>query len=378
MRMIGVISAAALFTSACTSTLRPVQVNLPSAAGRSNPCGSPNAAALGGGDVGGSGRNTADTPDTNAAVQSDNNDVDAQGRLRWYVCALEVRAHRNLAQSLEWQNQTEWRDIPLLGAAATVAGLVLFGRRDGQNNLVPGEQEAIQITGFAAAGLGALTNYLSPATARRLLRQGARGHYCMAGQGAVILSIWEDVENKRSEADALRDTITDLNVELAISPSTTPRLAEFTAARDAAVRALALYELQWQQLTGAHIFVGEGAWNFGIRLIESADRSPVEVAQLVESISAQANSIARFGTVQGGTGGAATSGAAPPPPPLAATRSLAGLAELAASQSSMLLTGLPNVESLVLGFERCAATALVGGQPAVTRIQRVSLVSTQP
>ena len=376
MRKTAIVSLSALLLSACTSTLRPVQVALPEVSGQDDPCG-----------------------DFDAGTPGE--DAETEERLRWYACALNARAHRNLAQSLEWQNRTEWRDIPLLGAAATVAGLLLFGRRDAQNNLTPGEQEAIQITAFAAAGFSALINYLSPATARRLLRQGARGHYCMAGQGEVILSIWSDVQNKETTADSLSLTVQELNVELATAPSTTPGLAQYIAARDTAVRALALYELQRQQLEGAHIFLGESAWNFGIRLIEAADRSPVEVTQLVESISAQANSIARFNAAQGGTGGDPGANAPPPPPPInpnltpaeraaelarrdAAERqrlaalNLEQLARLAASQSSSLLTGLPNVEALVLGFERCASTALVGGQPTVTRIQRVSLSNTQP
>lgn len=344
---------ACMSLSACTSSLRPVQMSLPAA-------GSTQSTGI-----------SETRPSGCSGARPVNN---ARQELAWFSCALATRAETNLTQSLSLANRTEWRDIPLIGAAATVAGLLLFGSRDAGNALTAGTQEAIEITGFAAAGFGAFANYLSPQTARRLLRQGARGHHCMAVQANVILSLWDGVEARKNARDALSANVADLGAMIATADPDTPGLARFIAARDAATRAIALYDHHRNQLQLSPTYLGETAWNFGIDLIQASDRQPVDVAALVESISQQANSIARFGVATEGAPaqtpgatGPAVAGAPLPPP------TLETLARQVAQETAQLLAGLPNIEALVLGFDRCASTALANANPTVTRVQRAGV-----
>lgn len=338
MRIKTFMIMSALLVTGCMNTLRPVQMSTSQQAGQTESCGA---------------------YDINAEDKE---------KLDWYVCALAERADANLRQSLAWQNSTEWRDIPLFAAAATVVGLLLFGNRDSANNLTSGSQEALEIVGFGAATFGAFSNYLSPQNARKLLRQGARGHRCMAAQGEIILSVWDAVESLSAERDEVETAIDTLNTFIAAAPND-DKLPRYIALRDAGVRALALYDLQNRYLLSSSTYVDEAAWNFGIDLLESADRQQVDVAQLVETLNEQAASIARFNTVEtpdtGASGGGMGIAAAPPATIEAAAR------ELSAATAGLLST-LPNVEALVLGFDRCAATALIDGNPTATRVQRVN------
>lgn len=335
---------------ACTSSLRPVQMELPT----------PKAAQIG---------RAYETRPSPCDVARPTTDPKVE--LQWYSCALGVRAETNLTQSLNWANRSEWRDLPLAGAAATVAGLLLFGHRNSENVLTPGTQEAVEITAFGATTFSAFASYLSPQTARKLLRQGARGHRCMSAQAGIILSIWDDVEAKKVGRDTLNNQLSELSGMIATADPNLPGLSRFIAARDAGSRAVILYDHQRSQLRASPTFLGETSWNFGIDLIEASDRQPVDVAGLVESISQQATSIARFEVATEGAeqeSPAPAGGRVAPPPPAAKTRD--DLARTVSQNAVQLLAGLPNVEALVLGFDRCASVALADGNPTLTRVQR--------
>ena len=344
-----------ILATACTSSLRPVQMGL-----------SENGAAR-------IGRIQETLPGECSGSRTTS---DPRQELTWYTCRLTVRAETNLRQSLNWANRSEWRDIPLIGAAATVVGLLLFGERDAGNILTAGTQEAIEITAFGAGTFSAFANYLSPQTARKLLRQGARGHRCMAAQGSVILSVWKAVEERKSVRDTLVTNLSTLSGTIANLDANTQGLSQILAARDTGNRALALFDHQLSQLHMSPTYLGEAAWNFGIDLIEAADRQPVDVAGLVQSISEQANSIARFevategsdpgtsGTTNGNRDQRAVVRTEPPE---------RAQARRVAENAAQLLAGLPNVEALVLGFDRCASTALADGNPTVTRVQRAGV-----
>lgn len=302
-------------------------------------------------------------------------DVSPRDRLRYLVCALHSKAGANLAQAQRWQNRTEWRDIPLFGAAATVAGLLLFGERDANKALKKGEQEAISGIGFGTAAFAAFANYLSPQNARDLLRQGARGHFCLATQGELILSVYDSVD-RTAQLEQLRPIIARLSAELEQDPSQFGKPDEARAIRDAANNALATYDSQVRQLDTAGVSLGETAWHFGIDLMTRTDRGTQQVDSLVKAITEQTTSVTKF---------AETQAKAADPVPTAVIQSFLKIPEIraapitkdalaleVATQTALLLNGLVNVEALVLGFEKCAATALAGGAPKADRIQRVT------
>lgn len=301
-------------------------------------------------------------------------DVEPRAQLQWLTCALREKANANLAQAQRWENRTEWRDIPLIGAATTVAGLLLFGKRDADNSLKKGQQDTIAALGFGSAAFATFANYLSPQNARTLLRQAARGHYCMATQGDLILSVYDGVD-RSDRRDALFASVTILSSKIAKEPDKFTKLDEVRSIRDAANLALGTYDKQKRQLNGAAIALGETAWNFGIDLMTRSDRSEQKVDALVQAITAQTESVVKF---------SATEQKATDPVPAAIVGDqvkiqLAGgtpppandqLALDVAMQTAVLLNDLVNIEALVIGFDNCAATALAGGAPKASRIQR--------
>lgn len=304
-------------------------------------------------------------------------DVEPRAQLHWLTCALREKANANLAQAQRWENRTEWRDIPLIGAAATVAGLLLFGKRDADNSLKKGQQDTIAALGFGSAAFATFANYLSPQNARTLLRQAARGHYCMATQGDLILSVYDSVD-RVDRRDALLASATKLSDKITTEPATFTKLDEVRSIRDAAYLALGTYDNQKRQLDGAAIALSEAAWNFGIDLMTRSDRSEQKVDALVQAITAQTESVTKF---------SATEKKVTDPVPAAIVEDQIKmqitekktppandqLALQVATQTATLLNDLVNIEALVVGFDNCAATALMGGAPKASRIQRIGL-----
>lgn len=352
------ILALAAGSAGCTSSLTPVAVPLSANPPRVELCAAaaPKPATAG--------------PTTIYA------DVAPRDRLRTLVCALHAKSAANLDQAQRWANRTEWRDIPLIGAATTVAGLLLFGKRDGDNRLTKGDQEAISIAGFGAASFATFANYLSPERARTLLRQGARGHYCLATQGELVLSVYDSVERAPQRA-ALKASLADLTARLASDPKQFALPEEARLIRQGALKALTLYDTQMRQLDTAAVSLGETSWNFGIDLLSRSDRGEQKVDALVKAITEQTESTTRFASteqraadpvppakVQGFLGGRGQRNLSPGPDQVAAD---------VARDTALLIDGLVNVEALVLGFDKCAATALAGGTPRADRIQRATL-----
>lgn len=357
IRALGVLVPATVLAG-CASSLSPVSVPLATNAPKIELC--------------------APLPGSPAASNSSHiyAEIDPRERLRWLVCALHSKAAANLVQAQRWQNRTEWRDIPLIGAAATVAGLLLFGERNSDNSLRKGEQDTISAIGFGAAAFATSANYLSPQRARELLRQGARGHFCLATQGELVLSVYDSATRVEKRTDLASD-LSALSAALASNPSQFALPDDARTVRDSAIRALALYDAQLQQLDTAAIALSETSWNFGIDLMMRTDRSEQKVDALVKAITEQTESVTKF---------AATEKKATDPVPAAKTQMLVAargsrgmvrtndeLVVDVSTKISQLLDGLVNVEALVLGFDKCATTALAGGVPKADRIQRVML-----
>lgn len=351
------VSAFAVALQACTSSIHPVSVPVAPDAPRLTLCAPlPNGSA-------------AATPSGRYA------DIPPGELLHWLVCELHTKARANLAQAQSWENRTEWRDIPLIGAATAVAGLLLFGKRNSDNRLTEGEQDTITGVGFGAAAFAAFANYLSPQRARVLLRQGARGHFCLATQGELILSVYASVARPAQRAQLEAD-LAALSAVLAQDATQFGRPDEARSIRDAANSALATYDDQIHQLDSAGIVLGETAWNFGLDLMTRSDRSEQNVDALVKAITEQTGSITKFASAE--------QKAADPVAPavvqafvqarsLAAAPTLDDLTLKVAKETTALFDGLVNIEALVLGFDNCAATALAGGTPKASRIQRVAL-----
>lgn len=358
-KKIAATSITALLLSGCASTVSPIRVPLASDRASIELC-----APL--------------TRSDQAPLRSQiYRDVSPHDRLQWLVCELHAKAQANLDQANEWENRTEWRDIPLLGAAATVAGLLLFGKRDPTTKtLRKRDQDAISIIGFGSAAFATFANYLSPGKARDLLRQGARGHFCLATEGELILSV-ENSVRRDDDRRALASDLSQLSGALAANEGQFGRPAEAKTIRDAAVKALATYDLQLQQVDTAAVALGETTWNFGIDLLSRSDRTEQKVDQLVQAISEQTASVTKFGQTQQNASNPAPKAIVSAFVTEARARATAPtpdeLSLRVADETARLLQGLVNVEALVLGFDKCAATALTGGSPRADRIQRVTL-----
>lgn len=337
--------------------------------------------------VGFPGITAADPTETCAALSGSSRIEKAKSRVGWYACALRNKARENYDQSVAWENRNDWRDLPLMAAAATVAGLLLFGERDAANALKSGEQDTISGIAFGSATFAAFADHLSPATARRLLRQSARGHFCLANQSEILLSIWDDAAGRTADYNALVTSLAILDAALASADPSLPNIADIRTVRNAGYAALELYRRQAQSLLSADVFLGESAWDFGLDLITQADRGPIDGVALSRSIVEQARNAAAFEQVDSATS-----------TPVAAALVDAGEAQVsalnalnlqrggsqktvdtsvytaaqtAAADKTRLLQGLVNVEALVLGFDACAATALTGGDPRAARVQRI-------
>lgn len=352
-RSVAGVTAMALLLSGCTSSLKPVTLSVPPEDGRQKMQFCP-------------------TVDKNTPA---NTSPTSKQRLQWMVCELHARAVANLNQAQSWENRTEWRDIPLIGAATVVAGLLLFGKRDDNKALKPGVQDAVTGVGFGVAALATFANYLSPQKARDLLRQGARGHFCIATQGELILTVWDAVD-RSTESDRLTSDLAELTRLIATNPNGFGKIDATRAIQAQAIKALALYNLQVQERDSAGIVINETTWNFGIDLMTKTDRSEPDVEALVKSITDQARSATKFDA----TGASATDPAAPAAvralvagAPRAAVRTPDELSDDVATDTNALIANLPNIEALVLGFDKCAATALAGGTARAEHIQRVSL-----
>lgn len=354
--IVGVMIATLL--PGCTSTLQPVTLSVPSDSDR---------AEL---------QYCAKAKDAPTYVSPT-----SRQRLEWMVCELHARAIHNLGQAQRWENRTEWRDIPLIGAATAVAGLLLFGKRDANNALKPGVQDAVTGIGFGAAALATFANYLSPQKARDILRQGARGHFCIATQGEMILSVWNSIERSQ-ERSRLANDLGTLSQMLVDNPNGFGKIDASRVIQAQAMKALALHHVQLQERDTASLLIGETTWNFGLDLMTRTDRSEQNVEALTQSITKQAQSMSSFAA----SGASATNPSAPAAVSslLPALRPQVGklpsasptpdqLSELVATETNELIADLPNVEALVLGFDKCAATALAGGTARVEHIQRVSL-----
>jgi hypothetical protein len=174
---------------------------------------------------------------------------------------------------------------------------------------------------------------------------------------------------------ALAADLTELKAKLAAN-ETFGKPAEAKAIRDAAEKALAIHAAQVQQLDTAPIALGESAWTFGLDLMTNADRGEQNVEQLVRAISEQTESVTKFGAAEEEV---------TDPGPGAEVLAFVGqqtksgfvrtpdeLSLDVARKTAILMEGLVNIEALVLGFDKCAATALAGGTPKADRIQRVA------
>lgn len=331
--------------------------------------------------VNGAKPNTAD-PAPKLAFEA----IDPKAQIQYQTCLHRERAVASIDESNRIGNRSEWRDIPLMGAAAAIAGILLFGKRDADNKLVNSAQDAIAIGAFGAATFASFANYLSPEKARDVLRKSARGHFCMATQGDYLLTVWDNIE-RRDEAGSLNAAITQLEArvaELAIlaADARGEGYGEAIDVLAAAKTAIRLHRTQLVYAKAAPTILEDVSFNFGLSLMQQTDRTAVDVDQLIRTITEQSRSIAEFEQSTDGAPGA------PGEEPSKKTETLTkGIGNLAIRQtrptlaklvydvrraSANLTTDLPNIKPMVLGFEKCASVALVGGEPRATMIDFVA------
>ena len=127
-------------------------------------------------------------------------------------------------------------------------------------------------------------------------------------------------------------------------------------------------------MVGANTYLHNAAWHFGVDLLNRTDRTPVDVDKLVATIQQQQKSITGFDQLK------AKPAETPPSQPFG-IRNTRGLWVLGpddqvaavALATDQLLSGLVNVEALVLGFDTCASTALSNATPPITDVQTIKV-----
>lgn len=297
---------------------------------------------------------------------------DAEGRtdlLQAAICRLRKKEHNTLRESQSFENSGAWRNIPIIGGVAAIAGLVLFGERNAAGDLKPGENEAIQAIGLGAGMLTALNGYLNPANARKILRQASFGYGCMAGHADLIVQEAPAMHAKAPIAQQLRGHLRALNWEIAkgtFSPAELVRAKEVSAR---AAKSIDSFTLQQRSLRTANTYLHNAEWSFGVDLLTRSDREDVDIDKLVAAIQQQQKSMMGFDQLK--TKPAATSDEET----LMASGMLTGtqLIDAVELETDQLLAGLVNVDALVLGFDTCATAALAGSRPPLPRLASVKL-----
>lgn len=354
MRTLALAAASTVLLSACTSTLKVPRV------------------------AGTTGYYEVEAPKEVCPVAADATigqigSADSEGSttlLQRAICRLRKKEYNTLRESQSFGNSGAWRNLPIIGGVAAIAGLVLFGERNAAGDLKPGENEAIQAIGLGAGVLTALNGYVNPANARKVLRQASYGYGCMAGHADLIVQEAPGMHAKAPLAEQLRRDLRALNREIAAGKFGGADLARAKEVSARAAKSLDSFTLQQRSLRTANTYLHNAEWSFGVDLLTRTDREDVDVDKLVAAIQQQQKSITGFEQLK----------TKPASTPAATGDAMFGmvvtgtqLIDAVELETDQLLAGLVNVDALVLGFDTCATAALAGSRPPLPRLASVKL-----
>lgn len=280
----------------------------------------------------------------------------ANSRLDWLSCEMLAKSMENFEQAEGLANRSEWRDIPLLASALTVATLVLFGTRGMDGSLTSGETDVIEGFALGSSGVILLSNYLAPGEAADLLYQSAKGHRCLAEHGQAISVYGRDVigDTASSRAGSLSANVLELRT-LVRSENDDAKKQAGLEALARAEKALAYYHNQRRarEIAPARLYLA--SYDFGMDLSKKARRRPVDIGDiqstLRESIRKQQEAA---GIQPTGTGDPGNKVA----PAVADTASVTRNTVI---DTDALLGTVPNIAAAVAQMELCTDLAVIGG-----------------
>lgn len=263
-------------------------------------------------------------------------------------------------------NSPELFDVPLMLAAATASGLLLFDAGT----------TAVSAVGLGAGTVGAGRAYFSPSTARSVLRRGSAGYTCLLVYGTEAETYAAEFADGSKRAEARTFLVNQVQILRAKRDTPTALGLKTTKEADALIKqaegAIRLFDTQAAAARVADSRLRMAAHSFGLTLVAQADRAPVDFGKTVQALIEQAKANADFLDKSGDAG----EGAAEPEPketpdteeagPRALTA--AGTRDLDVAQKTRfaiarILSGMVSMKALVAGFDTCAVLAVPDATP---------------
>lgn len=287
--------------------------------------------------------------------------------LDWLSCEMLAKSMANISQADSLKNRNEWRDIPLIGSALTIAALVLFGNRGADGNLTGGEVDVIEGFALGTAGFVALSDYLNPKEAADLLYISAEGHRCLAEHGQAAAAYSDEVSQKEWAYHVTRNARNE--VQRAMRGMSDENKEKASALVQEADKLIEYYRLQRTAVRVAPARLYGESYDFGLALMKRARREPNTIAGIQTAI---ANDI-RLQQLGAGIGPATQDGGSSDDTNLALNSTIASEPEEAAKQRNdqdkiltligavdELAEGVPNLALIVNGLTLCRTNALAG------------------
>ena len=244
-------------------------------------------------------------------------------------------------------------DLPLLGLAGATAGLLLYDAG---------------VDGLAGVGLGAsltlgLRQYLAPSSAKDLLGRASSGYTCLVSYGEFADQYDNEIIARSVSRETLFDKLGSIRSWVNRSDVSSDLRGRANNVLTAGEAAIDVYDKQYAAARTVNPRLRMSAHNLGKTLIDQADRDAIDYSTAYQSLLAGARSVAEFDSKTAGSeqvSGADTEVDADAQPILAGR-----IAELvsAVTEQNKLLSGLVNLEAIVLGFDQCVSTAIAGGVP---------------
>ncbi len=270
-------------------------------------------------------------------------------RLTYSICQANKKTEELNKAYSEWYNDPAIFDLPLIGLAATAAGLLLF----------EAHPDAIAATALAAGGVAVGSEYANSQGVRDALLDGSRGYACLADNGYRVLTKLPKVSNHRTKMGSLDEKVRRLEIALAGPNPGNDFKDLLPRAQRAAKSGRETVEHTQEELDAADkadVAFREAARTLSDGLLDRVKRNQVDFSSVFQSLSAKAAAASQSQVPAGG-------GSAPPPQVTSkATKDLTEqeLVELVEYEAARLMMALPGFKELNAEFGVCAAKHITG------------------
>ena len=200
-------------------------------------------------------------------------------------------------------NSSELFDLPLIAAAGTTAGLLLFD----------GGTTALAAAGLGAGTIGVTRTYASPGEARRMLRRGSAGYTCLlqhtnetAKFAAEFLGTAADPRTDRLK---LRNNLVAYLTALRVAQLRSLAQPEVQELLDSANAAISLFDAQRAAAEVANSRLRMAAHRLGIALVQQSERQAVDFNQILQNLLATERLRENFNQAAQGANAGAGAGA---------------------------------------------------------------------